>query len=197
MRFNIMFASILAATMNAVSADSTKKPSQGSPAISDATKNRTLVHITDSYLFKAKMEDFQRARNHTLVTLNDSGVSSDPQSQLDWFSDGCSSSPDQPFHFDFLAACQRHDFGYRNYHRQGRFTEPHRENIDNNLHRDLRDVCAGVKSRAGTKRKFCFKVAKLYWKAVREFGSGHLMVRVAEERECGPSVGDHECKIGG
>src|SRR5689334_11939917 len=34
---------------------------------------------------------------------------------LDWSTDYCSDSPDEPLGFDFRIPCWRHDFGYRNY----------------------------------------------------------------------------------
>jgi hypothetical protein len=40
---------------------------------------------------------------------------------FDWSTDYCSDSPDQPLGFDFRLPCARHDFGYRNYDRLGRF----------------------------------------------------------------------------
>jgi Prokaryotic phospholipase A2 len=52
--------------------------------------------------------------------------------QLDWTSDGCSDSPDKPLGFNFVPGCYRHDFGYRNYKKQGRFNETTRKTIDDN-----------------------------------------------------------------
>lgn len=185
MKLAILVTTIFAITVIAAPANSAKEPLKHASILLDAATNSTLVPITDKFLFQDSMEAFQHARNHAFDTQNKPDASLQPQSKLDWFSDGCSSSPDHPFDFNFLPACQRHDFGYRNYHRQDRFTEPNREKIDNNLLRDLGYVCNTVRSKTGARRKFCFKVARLYWKAVREFGRGHLMTRLVEERGWG------------
>ena len=97
----------------------------------------SLEQQTDLLLFSIPLHSFIKSRNAAL--------SAPPQSNttpplLDWNSDGCSSSPDYPLHFDFLPACQRHDFGYRNYKNQSRWNEANREKIDNNLLNDLRQV---------------------------------------------------------
>lgn len=71
---------------------------------------------------------------------------------LDWSSNSCTSSPDNPFGFPFdresrtriathhlilttltLAACKRHDFGYRNYKAQSRFSDANKLRIDDNF----------------------------------------------------------------
>ncbi|GAA3642778.1 hypothetical protein GCM10022267_31750 [Lentzea roselyniae] len=82
--------------------------------------------------------------------------------QLDWSSDGCSYSPDNPFGFKFLPTCHRHDFGYRNYKRQGRFSEANRLRIDNNFKSDMYKQCGSNWT--------CRRTADLYYAAVREFG---------------------------
>ena len=68
--------------------------------------------VTDDYLFTKTLSQFKTIRTQAPYS-----------GQLDWSSDGCSYSPDNPFGFKFLPACHRHDFGYRNYKRQSRFTE--------------------------------------------------------------------------
>lgn len=50
----------------------------------------------------------------------------------DWTSDGCTSAPDKPFGHDFKAACERHDFCYRNTKRHDRF-DKERNAIDLNF----------------------------------------------------------------
>jgi len=84
-----------------------------------------LEAITDTLLFSDLMAEFQAAR-----------AAQDPP-ELDWSSDGCSYSPDDPFGFDFLQSCQRHDFGYRNYKAQGRFDDAGKSRIDNNFKSDF------------------------------------------------------------
>lgn len=77
--------------------------------------------ITDELLFSITLPMFTTRRN-----------ARDP-STLDWSSDGCTSSPDNPFGFPFTPACNRHDFGYNNYRDQGRFTESGKAKIDTNF----------------------------------------------------------------
>ena len=59
---------------------------------------------------------------------------------FDWNDDGCSCSPDDLGEFDFLASCKRHDFGYRNGKKLGLWPG-RKERVDDNLKRDLYDVC--------------------------------------------------------
>ena len=74
---------------------------------------------TDQYLYSITLPKFTSYRN-----------AKNP-SYLVWTSDGCSYSPDNPFNFPFKPACDRHDFGYRNYKAQsGRFTKAARKRID-------------------------------------------------------------------
>lgn len=49
---------------------------------------------------------------------------------LDWTTDGCTSSPNNPFGYPFLPACHRHDFGYQNFRIQSRFTQSNKLRID-------------------------------------------------------------------
>jgi hypothetical protein len=71
----------------------------------------TAAQATDRLLFTATLPTFLAAR-----------AAQNP-STLDWSSDGCSSSPDNPFGFNFENSCYRHDFGYRNFKAQSRFTD--------------------------------------------------------------------------
>lgn len=89
-------------------------------------------------------------------------------SPFDWSSDGCSSSPDRPFGFDFTAACWRHDFGYRNF-LHGLALDPTSERkaaIDARLGTDLDTICR----RHALWRRLCGQVAHLYVWAVRVAG---------------------------
>ncbi len=95
------------------------------PAHSEAgfsvTRRLTANEITDQYLFGITLPAFTAHRN-----------ARDPPT-LVWDSDGCSDSPDNPFGFPFTPACQRHDFGYRNYKAQTRFTDSGKAKIDSNF----------------------------------------------------------------
>ncbi|KAK4068678.1 hypothetical protein Purlil1_13733 [Purpureocillium lilacinum] len=128
-------------------------PAQG-PGGSELAKRVTAqdLTITDQYLFDSSLSDFM-----------DRSRAQDPSS-LDWTNDGCSNAPDAPFGFRFLDACIRHDFGYRNYKAQGRFTESARAKIDNKFRKDLRDQC----SSSGLRLLCVFKADTYYW-AVRNY----------------------------
>jgi hypothetical protein len=117
---------------------------------------QTTQQMTDTVLFLYTIQSFESARN----ALN--------PSHLDWSSDGCSDAPDYPLNWNFLPGCQRHDFGYRNYKAQGRFTTANKNKIDLNLKRDLDNQCAIV---GGILELIaCRAVSELYYEAVKEFG---------------------------
>jgi len=122
-----------------------------------------LTMVTDQYLYSTGLSAFQTVRSQHPYA-----------DQLDWGSDGCSSSPDNPFGFNFVKACYRHDFGYRNYKRQGRFTEPNRLSIDNNFKADLYTICNGNWA--------CNRIADIYYGAVREFGDNSVSTAEAVDK---------------
>lgn len=82
---------------------------------------QTATALTDTILFSITLPAFEVRRN----ALN--------PPTLDWSSDGCTSSPDNPIGFPFVPACHRHDFGYQNYRAQARFTVSSKLSIDNNF----------------------------------------------------------------
>ena len=88
------------------------------------TTDPVAIATTDELLFTIPLPAFTQRRNER-----------NPPDQ-DWESDGCSSSPDNPLDFPFEPACHRHDFGYRNYKAQGRFTAGNRLRIDDNFRRE-------------------------------------------------------------
>jgi hypothetical protein len=110
-----------------------------------------INQVTDQYLFSATLNEFKTLRAQQPYN-----------GQLDWSSDGCSYSPDNPFGFKFLPTCHRHDFGYRNYKKQSRFSETNRLRIDNNFKADMYQVCGGNWA--------CKRTADIYYEAVRKFG---------------------------
>ncbi|ASU82914.1 hypothetical protein CDO52_09045 [Nocardiopsis gilva YIM 90087] len=122
----------------------------GGTAHADLTPDE-LRRVTDEYLFGVSLSRF--------ITIRDSAPYA---GQLDWSSDSCSWSPDNPVGYNFDPGCKRHDFGYRNYKKQSRFTEPNRLKIDNNFRDDLYGICDGD--------WLCRGVADIYYNAVREFG---------------------------
>lgn len=88
------------------------------------SRQTSLVTVTDNYLFSLTLPQFTTKRN-----------AQDPAS-LDWTTDGCTSSPDNPLGFPFIPACHRHDFGYHNYRHQNRFTESGKLRIDDNFKKE-------------------------------------------------------------
>lgn len=119
--------------------------------VAQALTPAELRTVTDDYLLSRSLSQFTQLRGQQPYA-----------DQLDWSSDGCSFSPDAPFGFAFLPACHRHDFGYRNYRLQGRFTEGNRLTIDNRFRSDMYTVCGS--------NWFCRRTADTYYYAVRQFG---------------------------
>ncbi|KAK3901531.1 prokaryotic phospholipase A2-domain-containing protein [Staphylotrichum tortipilum] len=121
--------------------------------VTELVQRQTANQITDQYLFSITLPTFTVHRN-----------SRDPPTLI-WDSDGCSSSPDNPFGFPFTPACHRHDFGYRNYKKQNRFTDAGKASIDSNFKTDLYYQCRNVGARG-----VCEALADVYYAAVRAFG---------------------------
>ncbi|RZS34764.1 phospholipase A2-like protein [Herbihabitans rhizosphaerae] len=121
-------------------------------ASADLTPDQ-LRSTTDNYLYSKSLSAFQTLRGDKPYA-----------NQLDWSSDGCSNSPDNPFGFNLVKACYRHDFGYRNYKKQSRFSEDNRKRIDDNFKKDMYTVCDGNWA--------CNRFADVYYAAVRQFGGG-------------------------
>ena len=90
-----------------------------------ATAAAALIdNVTDTLLFVDSLSTFESHRDAL-----------DPPT-LDWTSDGCTDSPDDPFGFPFLFACHRHDFGYQNYRAQSRFTKDAKTKVDDNFKKE-------------------------------------------------------------
>ncbi|VBB75924.1 Putative protein of unknown function [Podospora comata] len=118
-------------------------------------QRQSAVQVTDQLMYSISLPAFTARRN-----------ARNPPT-LDWTSDGCTSSPDNPLNFPFVPACHRHDFGYHNYRAQNRFTESGKLKIDNNFKTDLYYQCNTV-SLSGV----CRGLADVYYAAVRAFGGG-------------------------
>ncbi|KAL8366759.1 hypothetical protein RB595_010562 [Gaeumannomyces hyphopodioides] len=114
-----------------------------------------LVAVTNSHCFSLTLPQFTAKRN-----------ARDPAS-LDWTTDDCTLSPENPLGFPFAPACHRHDFGYRNFKKQSRFTESNRLRIDNKFREDLKFQCRPFNF---VKKVLCNALAELYYAAVRAFG---------------------------
>lgn len=126
-----------------------------SKASTSLARRASDTQITDQYLFDISLPAFTTKRN-----------AKDPAS-LDWSSDGCSKSPDNPFGFPFIPACHRHDFGYRNYKAAGTF-DANKSRLDDAFYADLKRVCATY---SGLKKTSCDSTAWTYYQAVKVFGS--------------------------
>ncbi len=88
---------------------------------------------------------------------------------LDWSSDGCSWSSQNPDGFPFWKACERHDFGHRNYKEQGRCTARFFKNLNNNFYYDMKvNICSHENVLV---RWLCYADALTYKKAVDLRGS--------------------------
>lgn len=83
-----------------------------------------VTEITDKYLFKLSINEFEAKRNlHQPPTL-------------DWSSDGCTKAPDNILNWNFSPACHRHDFGLRNYRHQGRLNKLTKRPIDDQFYEE-------------------------------------------------------------
>lgn len=113
---------------------------------------------------------------HTPIASFLSSKAAQSPAGLIWTDDGCSKSPDKPDGYNFLPGCQRHDFGYRNYKDQGRFTEDNRGKIDGNLKTDLYNECNKYSGLSSWKGVECRRIADLYYAAVRNFGNADVHI---------------------
>jgi hypothetical protein len=127
------------------------------------------------------------AQQTTIVQLDTTSMSafkaarsSHSPSWMDWSSDGCSTPlpaglGDTGRSYNFRAACQRHDFGYRNEKRLDRaagkpgtyWNSTNRKRIDVQFLADMRADCA---PRPITQRYTCRAWADVYYRAVRVAG---------------------------
>jgi Prokaryotic phospholipase A2 len=95
---------------------------------------------------------------------------SETPSCFNWGDDGCSCSPDDLGEYNFLDACKRHDFGYRNAKKMGRFDTKLKERIDNNFKDDLYNVCNKFSGWQSYKGGECRRIADIYVVFVKKFG---------------------------
>ncbi|QGK70921.1 hypothetical protein GIY23_16600 [Allosaccharopolyspora coralli] len=122
-----------------------------------------LRTVTDEYVFARSLDEFLDLRSEKPYA-----------DQLDWSSDSCSLSPDEPLGYRFGASCNRHDFGYRNYQRQDRFHADTRRTLDDKFRDDMHDECGDDAT--------CRGVATIYYQAVRQFGGSGSSTAEAVER---------------
>ncbi len=134
---------------------------------------------------RALLDEAMDADLNTFHAMKDSETH-DPR--MDYSDDGCSvpilgSDADI---FGFEAACERHDFGYRNSKRLGLF-DGYKRTVDAVFGRDLYDTCEDVIVFA---RKQCKTMAAAYYSAVRVAG-GHCDPPGSVERVPGPCAPEH------
>lgn len=65
-----------------------------------------------------------------------------------------------------MNSCYRHDFAYRNFKSQSRFTDANKLLIDGNFKSDLYNQC-----KSESFASICRGVADIYYEAVRAFGN--------------------------
>ncbi len=148
------------------------------PGYGCSTATPLIQCRTDPLIFADSLAAFQSARNKAcagdLPDCDKKSVNSRGK-HLNWSSDGCSlpmpvkKYGQNPFGWPYRKACERHDFGYRNYIEQKRCTNrPNggtRKPLDQVFLSDLRFICSHVKA-----RKRCNALALVYYHAVRRFG---------------------------
>ena len=148
------------------------------PGWSCSTSTPHIACSTDPLIFAVSLAEFQKTRNAVCkgdLPDCDKKSGNSHGKHLDWSSDGCSlpmpvkKYGQNPFGWPYRLACERHDFGYRNYNQQRRCTNrPNggtRKLLDQVFLADLRGICAHVKA---TRR--CNSLALVYYNAVRRFG---------------------------
>ena len=88
---------------------------------------------------------------------------------LDWTTDGCSAPivGSEGRSFNFRTACDRHDFGYRNFKALGLFATSTRTLIDEQLHRDMNTSCD---SERRTLKVRCIAWSEIFYTMVRAAG---------------------------
>ena len=103
--------------------------------------------------------------------------------RLDYSDDGCSApvTGSVSLYYDFRRACDRHDFGYRNYKRLGLFDERKAE-VDLIFNRDMLDSCDEMFIAV---RRHCRNMAFIYYQGVDKLG-GHCDLPGKLDRVPGP-----------
>ena len=100
---------------------------------------------------------------------------SDYSSAIDWSTDFCGITgfekvvPDKGLHFNFTAACVRHDFGYANYRKLNKFNKETKEYVDGIFLLDMKAHCDG---RGLVFRVHCYDTALVYYGFVKGYSGG-------------------------
>lgn len=107
---------------------------------------------------------------------NSSERRSDYSRTIDWSTNFCGIGglpgnagekfPDSGAHFDFKAACARHDFGYVNYKKLNEWDQATKDYVDEVFRVDMRTHC---KTRGFAYRGPCYTTTGIYLAAVRAY----------------------------
>jgi hypothetical protein len=131
--------------------------------LSAGAPRQALVAAADGYM-NLPLETFQATKRVQPPPYN-------------WSSDGCSFGElSGPFRESFNRACDRHDFGYRNYGGTGLAldrTEARRTRVDDRLRDDLNGVCRS--QHAGLTETPCLAAAQAIYATARSQGSSWFM----------------------
>lgn len=95
---------------------------------------------------------------------------------FDWTDDGCSVIDFRAWNFLFNKACQRHDFGYRNFGVRGLDrNEVRRKWVDDILNKDMQALCKPYDTWSSKKTFFdCMGTADLMYQGVRAAGQKYF-----------------------
>ena len=93
-------------------------PAEEASAVQKRQSNNTKMTATNTLMWNSSLGTFLNKRSKR------------NPSYLNWSSDGCTVVSDYPRGWPFIRGCYRHDFGYRNYKNQGRFTRSNKLRID-------------------------------------------------------------------
>jgi hypothetical protein len=124
--------------------------------LTDYSKRPATPVLLATQLINPGISDFQKARN------------SKTPSCFIWDSDNCTFSRDRPAGYNFIPACQRHDFGTRNYKKKDQWNYVSKFRTDNQLLKDTTKVCRDLKGWDKIKIPHCLTYAGIYYAAVRQ-----------------------------
>jgi len=141
--------------------------------------NRRDVKRKADRIMQMSYRTFLKYKDAAIRNRHHGGAREDNTWPLDWSDDGCTIPGQESIDIAravsafFNAACQQHDFGYRNYGKHYlalNRTDDARKRIDDKLEVELTRAC-GVAFRGGNGLRNCKNTANIIWGAVRFGGS--------------------------
>jgi hypothetical protein len=164
-RVGLVAIALAFVTMGSVTTEATNPPSMD-PAMSSMGAAASgdpgaAGHLRDvSILMAAPMATFQRHKD------------AQEPAGLDWSDDGCSAAGPLRYSSMFLDACERHDFGYRNYGSRLRLSplEATRAAVDRRLREDMDQICADSYAGDDLRLRACAAASYAAYSLVRVFG---------------------------